>query len=500
MSATASAPPSRAAGVARRSFAPTGSRSPGSTFSLANLAAIVLVPSAETVPFHFVWVSLTLVYGIRLWRLGTTSACPRLRHARHRACRCAWALHDTEAGWDELTEVPLMAAMFVTVMWHVHRRQTALEEVERLAEIEHRVLERRAKPRSRRLPRAQDSDHRRPRTRRADPPDRERAGRGRRGHHPRRARPALPDRRALADPGGCGAPRVPPPWADRPRAAHRRPGAALGRHRAASLGGARADRGRAVRRRGAAPVEHGRADRERRQVHGRGRPDRHRRPERRLDGRDRGVRHRATASRRTSVGRIFDRFSRVDEGRPRGTGGTGLGLAIVKAIAEAHGGSVVVRSELGTGTTFSLSIPGLERLPTVSARKPETGFPHRGLSLNRVSHSASRMTVCHQTVIWRPNPSELETFGKDSLPCVPTETPSWSPEWNGALEPHTFRSAATASGPRSSPLALGGVAGPRRVRRARAAGARAPRSGCAGRGSVLSTPSRPHSSTPWSPT
>ena len=35
-----------------------------------------------------------------------------------------------------------MAAMFVTVMWHAHRRQKALEEVERLAEIEHRVLER----------------------------------------------------------------------------------------------------------------------------------------------------------------------------------------------------------------------------------------------------------------------------------------------------------------------------------------------------------------------
>jgi len=60
---------------------------------------------------------------------------------------------------------------------------------------------------------------------------------------------------------------------------------------------------------------------------------------------------------------IFDRFSRLDEGRRRGNGGTGLGLAIVKAIVEAHGGSVRVRSELGEGTTFSLFIPGFKSGP-----------------------------------------------------------------------------------------------------------------------------------------
>lgn len=53
--------------------------------------------------------------------------------------------------------------------------------------------------------------------------------------------------------------------------------------------------------------------------------------------------------------RIFDRFSRA--GRRRSTEGAGLGLAIVKAIAEAHGGSVEVASELGAGTTFTVVIP-----------------------------------------------------------------------------------------------------------------------------------------------
>ncbi len=54
---------------------------------------------------------------------------------------------------------------------------------------------------------------------------------------------------------------------------------------------------------------------------------------------------------------VFDRFYRVDPGRSSGRGGSGLGLAIVAAIAHAHGGSVVVRSEPGRGTAFVLSLP-----------------------------------------------------------------------------------------------------------------------------------------------
>src|SRR6266545_3385550 len=43
-------------------------------FSAANVAAIVLINGWDTVPFHFVWVSLTLVYGFRVWRIRTTWA------------------------------------------------------------------------------------------------------------------------------------------------------------------------------------------------------------------------------------------------------------------------------------------------------------------------------------------------------------------------------------------------------------------------------------------
>lgn len=55
--------------------------------------------------------------------------------------------------------------------------------------------------------------------------------------------------------------------------------------------------------------------------------------------------------------RIFERFYRVDRGRSRETGGTGLGLAIVKHTAEGHGGRVSVQSEVGKGSTFTLTLP-----------------------------------------------------------------------------------------------------------------------------------------------
>ena len=72
-------------------------------------------------------------------------------------------------------------------------------------------------------------------------------------------------------------------------------------------------------------------------------------------------------ARRLAIGRIgltpeqqaqlFKPFQQVDSTNTRQFGGTGLGLAIVKRIVNAHRGSVDVRSQVGSGSTFTVTLP-----------------------------------------------------------------------------------------------------------------------------------------------
>ena len=110
-------------------------------FAIANLAAMFAFARWETVPFHFIWVSLTILYGFRVWSTTPT----------------AWALGaiivvtgavlfvDISRGFqplDELAEVPLMAAMFVAMVWHARRRLAVTEEIRRVSDANLRLLER----------------------------------------------------------------------------------------------------------------------------------------------------------------------------------------------------------------------------------------------------------------------------------------------------------------------------------------------------------------------
>jgi two-component system OmpR family sensor kinase len=99
-------------------------------FVAANVAAMALLHAWETVPFHYIWVSLTVLYGFRVWSPKATGVvlvfiCLLTGGALGKA------VVGSTTGIDELTEVPLMASMFLAMVWHARRRQAALAEVER---------------------------------------------------------------------------------------------------------------------------------------------------------------------------------------------------------------------------------------------------------------------------------------------------------------------------------------------------------------------------------
>jgi signal transduction histidine kinase len=110
-------------------------------FAAANWVAMVLWPSWETIPFHFVWISLTFVYGVRIWRTRTMSLVLGAVILATGASILADAFDGIQL-WGELFEVPLMSAMFLAMVWHAQRRQAALAEVQGVAEMRASLLER----------------------------------------------------------------------------------------------------------------------------------------------------------------------------------------------------------------------------------------------------------------------------------------------------------------------------------------------------------------------
>src|SRR5439155_6800673 len=103
--------------------------------------AMVLLPNWETIPFHFIWISLTLLYGFRVWRISVTSAVLGVVIMTTGALILSDAFSGEQL-WGELFEVPLMSAMCLAMVWHARRRQEALRTVRRQAAQRASLLQR----------------------------------------------------------------------------------------------------------------------------------------------------------------------------------------------------------------------------------------------------------------------------------------------------------------------------------------------------------------------
>ena len=110
-------------------------------FAALNLGAMVLLTGGDggTIPFHLIWVSLTIGYGFTVWAIRPTIVILAIVViATGTAILLEVAAGPTRP--DELTEVPLMAAMFVAMVWHARRRVAAEEWALRTREREREFI------------------------------------------------------------------------------------------------------------------------------------------------------------------------------------------------------------------------------------------------------------------------------------------------------------------------------------------------------------------------
>jgi len=115
-------------------------------FVALNLLAMRLLPAWQTVPFLAIWVSLTVIYGFRLWRIQPTILTLAAVSIATGGIIGVQVLKGQQDA-DYLAEVPLIALMFLVMVWHGRRRLAAtaerlaaMEEVQRVSQENLRLL------------------------------------------------------------------------------------------------------------------------------------------------------------------------------------------------------------------------------------------------------------------------------------------------------------------------------------------------------------------------
>ena len=329
-----------------------------------NLAAMRLLPAWQTVPFLAIWVSLTAIYGFRLWRLQPTILTWSAVTLATGGIIFVQVLKG-EQDADYLAEVPLIALMFLIMVWHGRRRLaasqerlTAMEQVQRISQENVRLLEQQRQF-------LQDASHE------LGTPITVALGHAELIERATTDQAVAADARVvtvelarlrrltsrlllLASAGTPGFLRVAPVAADSlvldalERWAHVPRRWRLGDVAEATVLG---DSDRltvaldALMENAVAHTEPG--DRIEVSV--------------RLENGSAviAVADSGCGIPPTDLDRIFDRFARAEPSRSREAGGFGLGLPIVQAIAEAHHGTVRVHSASGRGSTFEMVIPAV---------------------------------------------------------------------------------------------------------------------------------------------
>jgi signal transduction histidine kinase len=108
--------------------------------ALACVIAMIAYPARETIPFHLIWIGLSLVYGFAVWRpveLAATVVVVSLVTG-------SILVHHAVSGhihWQEIFEVPLSVVLIIVIAAHIRRRQIALTQLAAVAELDRKQAE-----------------------------------------------------------------------------------------------------------------------------------------------------------------------------------------------------------------------------------------------------------------------------------------------------------------------------------------------------------------------